>query len=555
MTSSTTAVTADFSYENKYLRLTLIISFVSLLLGGLFGLLQALERAPKIDIVSANYYYLSLTAHGVLMAIVFTTFFILGLSTYAVTRTLGTNLASRRLNALAYALAIGGTVVTALVILAGQANVLYTFYPPMKASPFFYLGATVLVVGTWVYSANIFLTVHKWRRAGNKGARMPLATYGVVVTLIIWIMATVGVAAEMLLLLIPWSTGLVDRVDPLMARNLFWYFGHPLVYFWLLPAYVVWYTVLPRVLKTTLFSDSLGRLAFTLFVLYSVPVGFHHQFMDPGIASGWKYLHTVLTFFVFIPSLMTAFTITATMEKSARAAGGSGLLGWIFRLPWKDPAFAAVALSMIAFGFGGAGGAVNAGFNLNAVIHNTAWVPGHLHLTVGTAVALTFMGLSYLVVPQFTGRKPVSKTLALTQIYGWFAGVAVFSTAMHIAGILGSPRRTFDVTTIVPPGTHEWSYYMALAGLGGIIMFASIGLFIVNMALQMRSEKVSPAKELLEPPPRTEPVGTVDNLRLWVPAAIVLILVAYAIPTVNIIRMDSPGAPPVTNLKTGSAGR
>lgn len=544
-----TTGSVDFSYENKYLRLSLIISFVSLLLGAVFGLLQALERAPKIDIVSADNYYLSLTAHGVLMAIVFTTFFILGLSTYAVTRTLNINLASRGLNALAYFLVLAGTAVTAFVILAGQANVLYTFYPPMKATPFFYIGATVLVVGTWAYSANIFLTVRKWRRAGNRRTRLPLATYAVVATLIIWIMATIGVAAEMLLLLIPWSVGWVDRIDPLLARNLFWYFGHPLVYFWLLPAYVVWYTVLPKVLGTTLFSEKLGRLAFTLFILYSVPVGFHHQFMDPGIPSGWKFLHTVLTFFVFIPSLMTAFTITATMEKSARSRGGKGLLGWIGKLPWKDPVFTAVALSMIAFGFGGAGGAVNAGFSLNEVIHNTAWVPGHLHLTVGTAVALTFMGLSYLVVPHLTGRKLVSRKLALTQIYAWFVGVAIFSTAMHIAGILGSPRRSFDVTTIQPPGTYEWSYYMALAGLGGIIMFLSIALFAVNMVRQLRGERAAPKGELLEPPTQAEPYGILDNLKIWVPVAVVLILVAYVIPTIDVIRIHTPGAPPVTSLK------
>jgi len=49
-------------------------------------------------------------------------------------------------------------------------------------------------------------------------------------------------------------------------------------------------------------------------------------------------------------------------------------------------------LAMILFAFGGVGGLINASFNVNMVVHNTAYIVGHLHLTVGTAVTLTFMG-------------------------------------------------------------------------------------------------------------------------------------------------------------------
>ena len=66
---------------------------------------------------------------------------------------------------------------------------------------------------------------------------------------------------------------------------LFWWFGHPLVYFWLLPAYVVWYTAAAARGGRKLFSDPLGRLVFAMFVLLSTPVGFHHQFMDPGVSA------------------------------------------------------------------------------------------------------------------------------------------------------------------------------------------------------------------------------------------------------------------------------
>ena len=54
------------------------------------------------------------------------------------------------------------------------------------------------------------------------------------------------------------------------------------VYFWLLPAYIAWYVVVPKIIGTKVFSDSLARFSFVLFILFSIPVGFHHQLTEPG---------------------------------------------------------------------------------------------------------------------------------------------------------------------------------------------------------------------------------------------------------------------------------
>lgn len=535
----------DFSHEDNYTKLSFLVSFIAIGLGAVFGLLQVLERVPGLNIISARFYYTSLTGHGVLMAIVFTTFFVMGMALFAVSRSLNINVYSQKLNTLSYALAILGTAMAALVILAGRANVLFTFYPPMKANPLFYIGATILIVGTWVYTGNILLTIKKWRSQGNEGRKLPLMVFGVVTTLIIWILATIGIAIDALFLLIPWSLGIVGRIDPLLSRNFFWFFGHPLVYFWLLPAYIVWYTILPKVLNVRLFSDKLGRVAFVLFILFSVPVGYHHQFMDPGIGTTWKFLHTILTYFVAMPSLMTAFTITATMEMSARKNGGKGLFGWISKLPWNDPTFAAIAFAMIGFGFGGAGGMVNAGYNLNNVIHNTIWVTGHLHLTVGTAVALTFMGLSYFVVPLLVGRELYSRRTAIWQVYLWAIGMVFFSGSLHYIGLLGSPRRTFDATYGGNLVASAWSPFLLLSAVGGALLFVSIALFLGNIMLTVRSGKKMEMAPVAE---EYEALGTpdlLDNFKIWVAIAVILIAIAYVTPTLNIIRMGSPGAPPI----------
>ena len=89
--------------------------------------------------------------------------------------------------------------------------------------------------------------------------------------------------------------------------------------------------------------------------------------------------------------------------------------------------------------FGGIGGLTNASYNLNLVIHNTAWVPGHFHLTVASAVTLSFMGITYWMVPHLTERQLLEPRLALVQAWTWFVGMIIFSNAMHVLGLLGRP--------------------------------------------------------------------------------------------------------------------
>ncbi|MGD8868291.1 MAG: cbb3-type cytochrome c oxidase subunit I, partial [Gemmatimonadales bacterium] len=243
------------------------------------ALMQALSRAD-LDLPwrTAKMYYLSVTAHGVLMALVFTTFFIMGLGYVVTERSLGRGIAMPRFAWASFSVSLLGTALASWAILWGKATVLYTFYPPLKAHPLFYIGAALLVIGSWGWCFVVVRTYRAWKRE-NPGVRPPLALHGMIATIIVWALATVGVAAEVVLLLIPWSLGIVERIDPILARMLFWWFGHPLVYFWLLPAYVVWYTMAPRIAGGKLFSDPLARLTFVLFIVLSTPVGFHHQFM------------------------------------------------------------------------------------------------------------------------------------------------------------------------------------------------------------------------------------------------------------------------------------
>ncbi|HYO45968.1 MAG TPA: cbb3-type cytochrome c oxidase subunit I, partial [Gemmatimonadota bacterium] len=410
-----------------------------------------------------------------------------------------------------------------------------------------YIGATLLVVGSWGWGLVMLLSYRGWRRE-HPEAPVPLAMHGILATVIVWYLATVGVAAEMLLLLIPWSLGLVDTVDPVLARTLFWWFGHPLVYFWLLPAYVLWYTVLPSQAGGKLFSDGLGRVVFVLFILLSTPVGLHHQFLDPGIAAGWKLAHTFATYAILFPSFVTAFTIVASLEVAGRMRGGTGLFGWIRRLPWGEPFFAAVALAILTFVIGGFGGMVNAAYGMNAMIHNTAWVQGHFHLTVGTAVTLTFMGAAYWLWPRLTGKPLRLVPLAQVQPYLWFVGMLVFSTVNHITGLMGMPRRVYDASYGGHPATQAWQEWTGLSALGGAILFVSAMSFVLVLVATAlghgRATEATFAYAQAIEPATTRTIW--DRFGLWTAVAVVLVLLAYAGPIwdlLHLTRFGSPGFP------------
>ncbi len=526
---------AEYQLAGAYL----VIALLALFVGVVTGLFQALSHAgvnlyPQLTPVVASYYQ-GLTLHGVMNALVWTTFFICGFLPFVATRALGMPLASCRLAWGTYGLMTGGLVLAAIPLLGNAATVMFTFYPPLQAHWAFYVGLTLVVAGTWLVTLNLVWTYRTWR-AQHPGERTPLAAFMTLITFAMWSIASLGLAAEMLGLLIPWSLGWQRGTDPLLARTLFWFTGHPIVYFWLLPTYVSWYTLVPRQAGGRLFSDPMARASFILFLLLSTPVGMHHQFTDPGIGQGWKLAHAFLTFAVFFPSLLTFFNVVASLESGARARGGRGLLAWFAKLPWSDPSLTAQVLAMLLFAFGGIGGLVNASYSLNLVVHNTAYIVGHFHLTVGTAVTLSFMGITYWLVPVLRGRGLWSPRLALVQSWLWFVGMGLFSFALHDLGILGMPRRT--MISAAPYIQPEWQTLRPLVGIGGSLLFVSALLYFLNMLLTcVASHAPAPETpafaEALSGP--EEGPAILDRWRPWLVLTAVLLILAYGHPLVHLV--------------------
>src|SRR5262249_13264717 len=94
-------------------------------------------------------YYRSVTAHGTALAYVFPTLIELGFGCGVSVAALDRPRGGEKLAWTGFALVLVGTLMSVLAVAGGNSWVLYTFYPPLTGSPFYYLGVVLVVVGSW----------------------------------------------------------------------------------------------------------------------------------------------------------------------------------------------------------------------------------------------------------------------------------------------------------------------------------------------------------------------------------------------------------------------
>lgn len=519
------------------------VAFAAFALAVVFGVWQMWARSPlAAPFLTAENYFLSVTAHGVLLAYVLTTFFIMGFGYFTAEAALERPLPGKPWAWLGFVLCLAGTSMAAAAILSGRATVLYTFYSPLTGSPFFYLGLVLVVVGSWIWCALMIAAMAGWKRA-HPGAAVPLAMFATTTNAVMWLWTTVGVAVEVLFIVLPASIGFVDTIDVGLTRTLFSWTLHAIVYFWLFPAYIAFYTMLPRVAGGRLYSDTMGRLSFLLFLVYSLPVGLHHLFMDPEQSSGFKFVQMTLTMLVTVPTFLTVFTITASLEIAGRLRGGKGLFGWIGALPYGRPMVLAAALSFVMLFFGGGGGLVNMSYGMNALVHNTSWVTAHFHLIFGGTVVIMYFAIAYEMWPHLTGRAPLGGCLRATQIWLWFIGMMIMTLPWHWLGLDGQWRREaqFDYSN---PMIAAWGPWVIVSLAGGVVLLASALLFIWNLIRHRRQPETAPAPYRFAL--AVHPVGSVpaplNGFAFWNGMVALLMLLAYGWPLAQFLVLEPPRA-------------
>jgi cytochrome c oxidase subunit 1 len=313
-----------------------------------------------------------------------------------------------------------------------------------------------------------------------------------------------------------------------------------------MPTYIAYYTIVPRAIGGKLYSDTMARISFILFLVVAMPIGIHHTFADPQVGAGFKFIHSAFTALVALPTLLTVFTICASVEIAARLRGGRGPLGWIAALPWKNPIMLAVTFSFIMLGFGGAGGLINMSYQLDTTIHNTQWITGHFHLIFGGAIVIMYFAIAFDLWPHLTGRALPDLRLARTQLWMWFVGMIVTTFPWHWVGILGMPRRMayFDFTD---PAISPQALSVTLSAIGGFILLISglLFLFILAQAHRRPAADAGPYRfSVAVHPPTTVPVA-LNTYALWVALMIGLTITNYGYPIAVLAARSDTSVPAV----------
>ena len=525
----------------------IFVAFTALLLGGMLGLLQGLNRAGLLELPTWLNYYQVLTAHGLLLVVVLTAFFTIGYFYAGLSHTLGGLLPKvRKLAWVGFGMKMVGFVLAVIPILMNEASVMYTFYPPMAANPMFYIGLVFIALGVWMCCIGAFINVANWRK-NHKGQHVPILAYFATGVFVLLFFALIPVAIEVLTI-IPWAFGWVETINVMVARTLFWAFGHTLVNIWYLTATSAWYVIVPKIIGGKRWSDTLTRVVIIALVIMNITGGFHHQIVDPGISPSVKFMHVFMSLAIGFPSLMTAFALFAVFERTARKQGGKGLIGWYKKMPWGDVRFLAPFIAMVAFIPAGAGGIAQSTNQLDQVVHNTMWIVGHFHLTLGMSVVMTFFGISYWLVPYISKRvlTPQINRLGVIQTWIWTVGMIFMSGAMHWVGLLGSPRRTSYTTYGDNATALSWDPYLMFLAIGGTLLVIGVVLqvyAVINlMFFAPKGETEFPIAEVEDGAAKT-PYWT-ERWGLWIVLMLLVVAMAYVIPLTEFIVNAPPGSPP-----------
>jgi cytochrome c oxidase subunit 1 len=490
MTTATTYRTCPRSglqfeaQAEKLMMANAFVAVVALLVGGLLAIGVVLTRWPAVHWLAADTFYMVLTAHGIDMLIFWIIFFEVAVLYFASSTLLRCRIATPKIAWAAFALMVIGAVVNNVSVFQGGSSVMMTSYVPMMAHWSFYLGLILFAVGALIACFVFFGTLVVAKREKTYEGSVPLVTFGAITAAIIAVF-TISSGAIILIPTFLMAIGVISEVDPLIYRTIWWAFGHSSQQINVAAHISIWYAVAAIAFGAKPMSERVSRGAFLLYILFLQLASAHHLLADPGISTEWKVVNTsYFMYFAVLASMIHALSIPGAMEVAQRARGyDKGLFEWLRKAPWGNPVFSGVFISLVGFGFlGGITGVMMGTEQLNLLIHNTIYVPGHFHATVVIGTTLTFMSMTYFLIPVLFRREMINPGLAKIQPYLFGFAMYFFCLVMMGAGTLGVSRRHWDMAFSGAALAYEWPgaayLMMGLVGIGGIVAIAGGAIYI-----------------------------------------------------------------------------
>lgn len=522
------------------MKLNAVAAVVFLLIGGLLGLGVGLTRWPEVHLLGPDTFYQVLTGHGINVLIFWIIFFEMAVLHFASSTLLGCRIATPKLGMAAFLIMVLGALTNNYAVMVkGNSSVMMTSYVPLPADTLFYVGLILFAVGALI-NCFIFLgTLVIAKSEKTYEGSIPLVTFGALTACIIAIF-TIASGAIILIPTLLWNLGFVSHIDAGVYRLIWWAFGHSSQQINVSAHVSIWYLTAAVLFGAKPLSEKVSRFAFLLYIAVLQIASAHHLLVDPGLSAEWKIFNTSYAMYLAVmASMVHGLTVPGSIENAQRARGlSAGLFEWLRKAPWGNPVFSGMFLSLVGFGvLGGITGVVMGTEQINLLIHNTLYVPGHFHGTVVVGTTLAFMGITYWLIPILFRRQVVMKKLAQWQPYLFALGMSGVALFLMGAGTLGVPRRHWDILFTAADGGHEFSAAaLTMLTLNGLsVLLATLGgaAFILIVVVSVffgpkigENEKVG---ETMIAPPVTEEEFATNKASFTIPGTLVLVSVFFVV--------------------------
>ena len=504
------------------------MAVLSLALGLVYGALTALGRSGVFEL-EATFLYRMLTLHGVTVF-----FYWLYFAQAAVVLVLASvytegagRVAWRRVAWAGFAIMTIGFVLSQLAPVLG-AIMLYDGQPGLvdydkSKGSIFYLGYLFLSVGLILVGVVAIATALAPRFQGKSTSWSAVTFASVAWAGLLLVSAMAAIHAFLPGAL--WAFGIESLPSNYTLR---WQvLFHNVHYLPLMATVVIWYVLVEEITGVkSIFGARYSKIVFSLYLVLVPPTSLYHMFLEPNFSPAVQVVGSLLSLFIGIPTVLVFLIVVVSLEVHARSKGARGLFGWVRMLPWRNPAMAAMGMSVVNCALGGALAFVLIQSQFAPFLSDTFFVPGYFHfLTLGT-VTLTFIAAFMYVIPGLTGRALWRPALLARNAYAMTFGLLIFGVAGITAGYLGVPRRAFEMAT-GSGAPQSWKVLMIVVGLGAAIMSVSLGLYVYGLARSLIGRPAVLAKGAAPGMPGVTWGGAVIGRQsAWVGPLAVLVLVA-----------------------------